>query len=106
MIRLNLANITDVAVKEAFEVLLQQLNSTELLRGEWDFIEYTFTTSGVPCMINHRLKFTPIDIIEIHRDAGLSLTFDKTKFTQTTVYVTPAGIGTARFLVGKHNRGV
>lgn len=82
------------------------MNDTEILRGEWDFIEYNFTVTGVPSMLNHRLKFAPTDIIMLWCDSSLSLNFTKTKFTQTTVYVTPTGTGVARFLVGKHNRGV
>lgn len=107
MIDLNLTNIQDSAVKQAFESLVEQLNSVELLRGQWDYIEYTFNfTVATQVRLNHRLKFRPTDIIELHRDPDITtLTFDKQLSTPTTVYFTANGTGTFRALVGKHNKG-
>lgn len=106
MITLNLNSIEDEAVKAAFKQLLDQLNSKELLSGEWDYIEYTFPTcSGTVFQLNHRLKFKPVDIIELHRDSALTVTYTKNLFTQTTVYLTATGSGVLRILVGKQKRG-
>ena len=106
MITLNLNNIKDTDVKQAFEQLVEKLNAKVMLDGEWDYIEYSVpSSSGTIFKLNHRLKFKPTDIIELHRDSTLTaLTFDKTKFTPTTVYFTATGSGVIRFLVGKQNR--
>lgn len=107
MIELNLTNIQDSAVRQAFESIVEQLNSVEILRGQWDYLEYTFNFStATQVRLNHRLKFRPTDIIELHVDSGITaLTFDKQYFTPTTVYFTANGAGTFRVLVGKHNKG-
>ncbi|MFN3453440.1 MAG: hypothetical protein ACK41T_00670 [Pseudobdellovibrio sp.] len=109
MINLNLSYIKDNSVKEAFEMLLLQLNSLELLKGDWDCIEYVFINNGTTTthQINHRLKFKPIDIIILYQDSTLSdVVFNIDKFTPTTVSAIPTGFGKIRFLVGKQNRGV
>lgn len=107
MINLNLNNIKDNDVKQALEQLVEQLNGIEILKGSWDCIEYTVPQStAVVFELNHRLKFKPTDIIELHRDSTLTtVTFDKTKFAPTTVYFTATGRGVIRFLVGKQKRG-
>lgn len=105
-ITLNLNNITDAPTKQALEQLVEQLNNTEILAGSWDYVEYTVPQStAVVFQLNHRLKFKPTDIIELHRDSTLTVTYDKTKFTPTTVYLTATGSGALRFLVGKQKRG-
>ena len=103
MITLNLNNIEDLDVKQALEQLVEQLNKKTILDGEWDYIEYTIPQStSVVFELNHRLKFKPTDIIELNRDSTItSLTFNKDRFTPTTVYFTATGIGSFRFLVGK-----
>lgn len=107
MISVDLNNVNDIATKQAFERLIEQLNQKTILTGSWDYVEYTFpTVTSTIFELNHRLKFKPTDIIELHRDSSLSsVTYDKNKFTQTTVYLTVTGSGTIRFLVGKQNRG-
>lgn len=106
-ITLNLNNIEDINIKQAFEQLVEQLNNTEILAGSWDYVEYTIPQStSVVFQLNHRLKFKPTDIIELHKDSTLtSVVYDKTKFTPTTVYFTASGAGALRFLVGKQKRG-
>lgn len=107
MITLNLNGVQDPDVKQAFKQLVEQLNDKEMLKGEWDYVEYTVPQStAVVFELNHRLKFKPTDIIELHRDSTLTaVTFNKNKFTPTTVYATITGSGTIRFLVGKQERG-
>jgi hypothetical protein len=104
---LNLNNITDAPTKQALEQLVEQLNNTEILAGSWDYVEYTVPQStAVVFQLNHRLKFKPTDIIELHKDATLtSVVYNKDKFTPTTVYFTATGSGALRFLVGKQKRG-
>lgn len=107
MITVNLNNIKDQDVKQAMEQLVEQLNKAEFLKGSWDYIEYSFPQSTAKVFeLNHRLKFKPTDIIELHKDSTLtSVVYDKNKFTPTTVYITATGIGSIRLLVGKQNRG-
>jgi len=103
MINLNLNNIKDLDVKQALEQLVEKLNQKTILGGEWDYLEYSIPQSAsVVFELNHRLKFRPTDIIELNRDSTItSLTFNKDRFTPTTVYFTATGIGVLRFLVGK-----
>lgn len=103
MITLNLNNIENLDVKQALEQLVEQLNKKTLLDGEWDYLEYKIPSStSIVFELNHRLKFKPTDIIELHRDSTItSLTFNKDRFTPTTVYFTATGSGNLRFLVGK-----
>ena len=103
MINLNLNNIKDLDVKQALEQLVEKLNQKTILDGEWDYLEYSIPQStSVVFELNHRLKFRPTDIIELNRDSTItSLTFNKDRFTPTTVYFTATGIGALRFLVGK-----
>lgn len=103
MITLNLNNIKDLDIQQALEQLVEQLNRKTILDGEWDYLEYNIPQStSVVFQLNHRLKFKPTDIIELHRDSTItSLTFNKDRFTPTTVYFTASGEGAFRFLVGK-----
>jgi hypothetical protein len=105
-ITVDLGNIKDQDVKQALEHLVEQLNLKKLLLGDWDVIDYTFpSVTAVDFELNHGLKFKPTDIIELHRDSTLSVTYNSTKFTPTTVYLTATGSGNLRFLVGKQIRG-
>lgn len=103
MITLNLNNIKDLDVQQALEQLVEQLNRKTILDGEWDYLEYNIPQStSVVFELNHRLKFKPTDIIELHRDSTItSLVFNKDRFTPTTVYFTASGTGSLRLLVGK-----
>lgn len=103
MITLNLNNIKDLDVQQALEQLVEQLNRKIILDGEWDYLEYTIPQStSIVFELNHRLKFKPTDIIELHKESTItSLTFNKDRFTPTTVYFTASGQGALRFLVGK-----
>jgi hypothetical protein len=103
MITLNLNNIKDLDVKQALEQLVEDLNRKTILDGEWDYLEYSVPQStSIVFELNHRLKFKPTDIIELHKDSTItSLTYNKDKFTPTTVYFTATGKGALRFLVGK-----
>jgi hypothetical protein len=103
MITLDLNNVKDGDIKQAFERLLEQLNAKTVLLGDWKHIEYNAPASG-NYHLNHGLKFKPTDIIVLY-DATASVVFDHTLFTPTTVYLTVTGPGVIRFLVGKQNRG-
>lgn len=98
-------DLTDEYTRENFKRLQLFLQKFPLFRGEWVFLEKTFTSAVTDLDIAHGLGFTPKDIIL----TGVSgagtigfdiITFNFDSFDETNINVTTTDACTVRFFVG------
>jgi hypothetical protein len=97
-----LKDIDDEFIRENFKRLTLFLQKFPFFRGEWVFIEKTFTAAATNLNIAHGLGFKPTDIILTSTIGAGAVTFNYSSFTDTNINVTVTNSCVIRFFVGAY----
>ena len=103
-IKLAKGEIKDPYVRDNFEKVETHLNKDVVGRFKFRFISHTFPNSTASAKIQHKLTYTPMDIIllSVTNTDGVTITWHYDDFDATNVVVTVSGACTIRFLVGRY----
>lgn len=101
----------DGDVRENFVRVKDKLESESLLRGQWKFIDTSFSSNVTATPIPHGLKFVPLDVIQVHLSGTGALTWVYASFDETNIYVTTSGTSASnplrvRAFIGRYAEGV
>lgn len=103
-IKLYVSQLEDPFLQQNFKNIADLFQKNPFLKGEWRFLELTFTTTGATVKIPHTLDFTPKDAILLSVVGGTA-TFNYNLFDSTylnvnaTVTTSPMIV---RVLVGRY----
>ena len=100
-----LTEIADKWVRENFKRIQDKLRDDPLLRGNFQFIEFS-VSSATTHTVPHRLGFQPSEVIQLYVSPdSISVTWNYDSFTKTTFSVTTTGSCTIRAYIGRHQEG-
>lgn len=103
--KLLITEIADKWVRENFKRLQDFLRDEPLLRGNFQFVEFT-VSSAATHSVPHRLGFQPSEVIPLYVTPDtVSVTWKYDSFTRTTFSVTTTGACTIRAYIGRHQEG-
>ena len=102
MIKLLRKEIEDNYLQENFLRIEREINSQDLLRGQWKFFELDFSKSVTNFRFQHRLPFLPKDVIQTSLTGVGALTFNYDLFTKEHLDVSTTGPCVVRFFVGAY----
>ena len=106
MIRVQLDGIEDDKTKEALRKIVEEINSFPILKGTWQFIEFTTASGAISGQrFNHRLGFKPLDVILLSTTGGATVTWSYADFTSTTIKVSTSAPTTVRAFIGSYKEG-
>jgi hypothetical protein len=97
-----LAEIKDKWVRDNFRKLLDWIRGTPILKGEFRFLEITFTAAVTARDYKHNLPFTPTDVILLATSGGATVTFHYDSFTPTYINLTTSAATTIRCFIGRY----
>ncbi len=102
MIKLLRKEIEDNYLQENFLRIEKEVNSQAILRGQWKFFQVEFTKSVANFKFQHRLPYTPKDIILTSTTGTGVASFDFNLITDTHLDISTTGPCTIRFFVGSY----
>jgi len=102
MIRVFYEVISDLKVREAIKSLLDSLNQTVWMKGNWHFKEVEISGAVTGHQITHSLGFRPKDVLLLHNSENVTVTWEYGDFTKSAIFVTTSGATQLRFFVGQY----
>ena len=102
MIKLLRKEIEDNYLQENFLRIEKEVNSQDILRGQWKFFEVEFTKSIANFKFQHRLTYLPKDVILTSTKGTGVASFDFDLVTATHLDITTTGPCIIRFFVGSY----
>ena len=97
--RLNLSIIKDEYVRDVLDKVQKDFNDSDLLGGNFEFINVAVGSGLTSHKIPHQLGFVPTDIITT-RSSG-SYTWNYEEFTKDTLSITTTTVTAIRCLIGR-----
>jgi hypothetical protein len=97
--------ISDAAVREAFQLIRDELQKFAILKGEFKHLEREFTKAATNLRFKHHLGFTPKDIIQTSLIGDGTLSWNYTEFDDEFLDVTVTGACTVRAFIGSYREG-
>jgi hypothetical protein len=102
--KLYVSGIEDPYIQQNFKTFGEIFNGSPFLKGEWRFLEFQITRSGTNVQLEHKLNFTPTDVIVTSVING-TITFKYASFNNTYLVfdatVTTAPM-TVRAIIGRY----
>lgn len=92
--------IDDEPTREALQWLYEYILQQSLLKANLQLFELTFSRAETTLDVPHNLGLVPRDIIPTYWTDGVTVTFNRDRFTSTTFNITTSAAGTVRFLGG------
>lgn len=110
MIEFNLDKLTDPYVREFAQRVREELKNQVLLRGQWRFVELTFTKNITNFLYPHNLGFQPKDLFQTWKTGTGSIVYNMDRFDPTNIDVTTSGTSASdplivRFFLGRYEEG-
>lgn len=102
MKRLNLDKVPDSVVRDNFRIISEEFRKNPFLLGTWRFLELEFLSAVTNFKYQHRLGFTPKDVIQTSVVGAGSVTWNYSSFDRTNLDITTTGACTVRALVGSY----
>lgn len=84
--KLYVSQFDNIYLRRNFDVIGEVFQKCPFLKGEWEFITLSFTTTGSNIKLPHTLKFTPLDVILLSSVGG-TITFNYNLFDSTYLNV-------------------
>lgn len=103
MLKLFLAEITDLFIRKNFEKIADAINKNVLLSGQWRFVEITFTGAATNFRYKHNLNFAPKDVIQTSLIGAGTITWNYDRFNSDYLDITTSGALTVRAFVGRYD---
>lgn len=99
-------DIKDPSTGESFARIESQWNEEPLLKGRFQFREFSLSSPTYPATVSvpHKLLFVPRDILETSRIGG-TVTWNYAKFTQTALVATISAAAVVRCFIGTYSEG-
>jgi hypothetical protein len=104
MNRLLLSEIKDDASRKNFETLSNYINSVDLLKGQWRFMEIRTPAAVTNFKFKHNLNFTPKDILVTSTIGGV-VTWNYSLFDGEFLNLTTSAPLVVRAFVGTYSEG-
>jgi hypothetical protein len=102
--KLYVSGIEDPYIQQNFKTFGEIFNGSPYLKGEWRFFELQIPRSGTNVQLEHKLNFTPTDVIVTSVING-TITFKYASFNNTYLVfdatVTTAPM-TVRAIIGRY----
>lgn len=92
--------IEDEKVRESLQWMYEYILSQAILKGNLQVFELTFGRAETTLDIPHNLGLVPRDVIPTYWTDGVTVTFNRDRFTSTTFNITTSAAATVRFLAG------
>ena len=110
MIEFVLERIADPYVREVVQRIREEFKNQALLRGQWRFVEISFTDDITGFLYPHRMGFRPTDIIQTSKTGTGDITYEYSLFDSTNLNITTDNTDSAdpltvRFFVGRYEEG-
>ena len=102
MINLRIEEISDAATRENFQRLVDAFKSHTFLKGNWRFVEITFTSAVTNYRYPHGFKFIPEDVIQTSVKGAGSVTWNYSLFSRTHLDITTTDACVVRAFVGSY----
>lgn len=102
--KLYVSGIEDPYIQQNFKTFGEIFNGSPFLKGEWRFLEFQITRSGTNVQLEHKLNYTPTDVIVTSVING-TITFKYASFNNiylvfdATVTTAPM---TVRAIIGRY----
>ena len=103
MKKLDLSKLKDSILVEYFKTIQEEFENLQILKGDWNFKELTFTQVETNKKIPHNLGFLPRDIIELSVTGPGNVTWNYSSFDKSDLNVTTSGACVVRFFVGTYS---
>lgn len=106
----DLSLIEDPLLKEFAQRVKEEFKNQVLLRGQWRFLELSFTSDLTNFKYPHRLGFLPKDLIQTGQTGTGSIVYNMGRFDSTNIDVTTTGTSAAdplvlRLFLGRYEEG-
>lgn len=110
MIEFNLDRIEDPYVREIMQRVREEFKNQVLLRGQWRFVELSFTSNITNFKYPHSLGFRPKDLFQTSKVGTGTITYNYSLFDSTNLDITTASTSATdplvvRFFVGRYEEG-
>lgn len=106
MINLLVKETEDKITRENMKRIQNELTSVQvMLKGQWFFLELTFTAAVTNFKYPHKLTFVPTDIIQTSLIGAGALTWNYSLFDRTNLDITTTGACVVRAFVGAYTEG-
>jgi len=99
---LDYGRIDDPVLREYIRIIKEDLANEQILKGEWKFVEYTFTQAETNKKIPHKLGFTPKDVLQLSLTGAGSITWNYSSFDETNLDITTTGACVVRAFIGRY----
>lgn len=102
MLDLLLKDITDPYIRENFSRLLQFVQKSTILQGEFEFFDLDISKAETNFAFPHGMNFIPRDVLVLSAVGDQRFYFRYQEFDRTSLHVTTSGPVRIRFLAGAY----